>query len=364
MEVTDAHREQGIFKLFLGYAPGVGKTYSMLAEAIRRKSRGEDVVIGVVESHGRKGVNELSSRLEAVPRLSLPYKGVVHEELDVDAILARRPQVVLVDELAHTNIEGSRHAKRYEDVLELLEAKIDVLSTLNVQHIESLAPLVHSITGVQIRELVPDHILCRAGEIVAADLTVEALQNRMRRGDIYPLDRADMALAHFFQPGNLIALRELTFQQVARVMDHSREATPDNDQPVLCAPQEHIAVCVTSNSSAQWLIARAFRMADRIGADLFVVHVDTREDEDPKRRWVLEQSFRLAEHLGTPVLRIQGKDIVTEIIKLVREKHITQVMFGHSAQISWRKHLYFPVIDKFLRDAPRVDIHIVTREAR
>ncbi len=224
LEEAAPQKKQGIFKVFLGYAPGVGKTYSMLSEGIRRRSRSEEVVIGYVETHGRKAIAELSTKLEAVPRRQIEYKGTMFEEMDIDAILARRPQVALVDELAHTNIEGSRHQKRYEDVVELLDANIDVLSTMNVQHIESVAPLVQSITGIQIRETVPDWVMQRVSEIVLQDLTPEALQTRMRRGDIYPLERAERALGHFFRPGNLNALRELALQQVARAVDRSLES--------------------------------------------------------------------------------------------------------------------------------------------
>ena len=211
----------GTFKLFLGYAPGVGKTYSMLSEAIRRASRGEDVVIGVVETHGRKGVAELAAKLDRIPLRKLEFKGTVFEEMDVDAILARKPSVVLVDELAHTNIEGSKHHKRFEDVMELLEARIDILSTMNVQHIESLGPTVLQITGVQIRETVPDWVMQRVDEVHLVDLTPQALKERMSRGDIYPVERAERALAHFFRPGNLIALRELALRQVTQVVDRS-----------------------------------------------------------------------------------------------------------------------------------------------
>src|ERR1700692_3638811 len=205
-------KERGIFKLFLGYAPGVGKTYSMLSEAIRRASRGEDVIVGVVESHGRTGTAELARKVDRVPPRKLEYKGTAFEEMDVDAILARKPAVVVVDELAHTNIEGSKHAKRYEDVMELLDAKIDVLSTMNVQHVESVGPTVQQITGVQVRETVPDWVMLRVDEIVLADLTPQALLKRMQRGDIYPGDRAQRALSHFFRTGNLIALRELALR--------------------------------------------------------------------------------------------------------------------------------------------------------
>lgn len=183
---TESEPRRGRFKVFLGYAPGVGKTYSMLSEGIRRRSRGEDVVIGVVEAHGRMGTSGLAAQLEQLPRKQIEYKGTVFHELDTDAILSRAPQVVLIDELAHTNVEGCRHAKRYEDVLEILGAKIDVLSTINIQHIESLTPRVQSLTGIPVRETVPDWVLERADEIVISDLTPEALVTRMRRGDIYP----------------------------------------------------------------------------------------------------------------------------------------------------------------------------------
>ena len=223
-ESKPPEKTKGLLKLFLGYAPGVGKTYSMLSEAIRRKNRGEDVVIGLVETHGRKGIVELSAQLETVPRKKIDYKGTLFDEMDVDAILARRPAVVLVDELAHTNIPGSKHRKRYEDVLELLEAKIDVLSTVNIQHIESIAPTVRAITGVVVRETVPDWVLQVADETVMVDLTPEALQNRMKRGDVYNKDKVEQALKNFFRRGNLIALRELALRQVAEQVDRSLES--------------------------------------------------------------------------------------------------------------------------------------------
>src|SRR6266436_9495099 len=203
LEQAAPAKEGGTLKLFLGYAPGVGKTYSMLSEAIRRRSRGEDVVIGVVETHGRKGIAELAAQLEQVPRRKIEYKGTIFEEMDPDAIKARNPCVVLVDELAHTNIPGSKHRKRYEDVLDLVDAKMEVLSTVNVQHLESIAPTVAAITGIKIRETVPDWVLEHANEIVMVDLTPEALQNRMKRGEVYHTEKVDQALKNFFRRGNL-----------------------------------------------------------------------------------------------------------------------------------------------------------------
>jgi two-component system sensor histidine kinase KdpD len=365
LEEAVAKKERGIFKLFLGYAPGVGKTYNMLSEGIRRASRSEDVVIGIVETHGRKGVIELASKLETVSRRNIEYKGTQFEEMDVDGIIARKPAVVLVDELAHTNIEGSKHNKRYEDVMDLLDAKIDVLSTMNVQHIESLMPTVQSITGVRVRETVPDWVLQRVTEIVLADLTPEALQTRMRRGDIYPLDRADRALDNFFRPGNLIALRELALQQVTRAVDRSLETYLEKEGAGRnVGVRERIGVGISSSPAAQYLIARAARMSQRIDADLFVIYVDIGTDDDPQDQRSLAQNIQFAENLGAQVVRTKGKKVAEEVAKVVREKHITQVVFGRSAQTGWRRYLYLSVIHKFLRDAPPVDVHIVTQEVK
>ena len=366
LEVTAPEKKSGVFKLFLGYAPGVGKTYSMLSEAIRRQSRGEDVVIGVVETHGRKGTQELAARLETVPRKKINYKGTIFEEMDVDAILERHPQVVLVDELAHTNIEGSKHHKRYEDVFELLDAKIDVVSTMNVQHLESVTPMVHKIAGVVVRETVPDWVLKRVDEIVLADVTPEALQTRMRRGDIYPMERVDRALGSFFRPSNLIALREIALRHVAQVVDRSLEPymdreTTDTGRDLQVG--ERIAVGISSNPAGQYLVARASRMAQAINGELFVVYVDIGADDDPERQRSLQANFRFAENLGAQIVKLKSKEVAHAMAEFVREKHITQVIFGHSATSGWRRYLFLSAVHRFLRDAPAVDVHIVKQEA-
>lgn len=359
-ETTPAQRT--IFKLFLGYAPGVGKTYSMLSEAVRRHSRGEDVVIGVIETHGRQPILQLASQMEVVPRRELSYRGTVFQEMDVDAILARHPRVVLVDELAHTNIEGSKHAKRYEDVIELLDAGIDVLSTMNVQHIESMTPLVRSITGIEVRETVPDWVMERVGEVVLADLTPEALRHRMERGDIYPVERADRALGHFFRPGNLMALRELALRQVTKVVDRSLQSYIDQkDLPEASAAHERIAVCVSSNPAAQNLVARGWRMSQAINAEFYVVYVDIGADADPRDQRTLRKNIEFAENIGATVVKLMGKTVAEAVARFVRDKHITQVVFGHSASTGWRRYLYMSAIHKFLRDVPSVDVHIVTQ---
>jgi two-component system sensor histidine kinase KdpD len=357
-------KSRGIFKLFLGYAPGVGKTFSMLSEATRRKNRGEDVVIGVVETHGRKGVEELISTIEAVPRKKIEYKGTVFEEMDVDAILARHPQVVLVDELAHTNIPGSKHRKRYEDVQELLAAKIDVVSTLNIQHIESIAPVVRSITGITVRETVPDWVPLTAAETVMVDLTPEALQNRMKRGDVYSPDKVERSLKNFFRRGNLIALRELALRQVAEQVDRSLESyMEDKDIRKNWAVRERMAVCISSSPSGQHLIARGARMARRMDAELYVVHVDREfgvKDSNPN---ALAANLKFAESLGAKVVRLKGRSVADSVAEFVRSKHITQVIFGRAAIRDWRKYLYLSAVHRFLRESPAVDVHIVTQES-
>ena len=357
-------KSRGIFKLFLGYAPGVGKTYSMLSEALRRRSRGEDVVVGVVESHGRKGIEELITQLEAVPRKKIEYKGTVFEEMDVDAILARRPDVVLVDELAHTNIPGSKHRKRYEDVQELLAAKIDVVSTLNIQHIESIAPIVRSITGITVRETVPDWVPLTATETVMVDLTPEALQNRMKRGDVYSAEKVERSLKNFFRRGNLIALRELALRQVAEQVDRSLESyMEDQDIRKNWAVRERMAVCISDNPSGQYLIARGARMARRLDGELYVIHVD--REFGPKRPdpAALAANLRFAESLGAKVVRLKGHSVADAVAEFVRAKHITQVIFGRARVRDWRKYLYLSAVHRFLRESPAVDVHIVTQES-
>lgn len=363
LQEADPEKKGGIFKLFLGYAPGVGKTYAMLSEAVRRYSRGEDVVVGVVETHGRRPIMDLVGKLEQVPKRKLEYKGTLFEEMDVDAILARQPKVVLVDELAHTNIEGSRHPKRYQDVIDLLDGHIDVLSTLNVQHIESLTPTVERITGVIVRETVPDWVVQRAEEIVMADLTPQALQTRMRRGDIYPVDRAERALTNFFRPGNLIALRELALRQVALVVDKTLESYLRQERLERnLGVRERIAVCISSNPAAQYMIARGGRMAAAMDAEFYVVYVDIGADSRDEDRRSLAENIRFAENLGATVVRLEGGAVGKRVAEFVREKHVTQVVFGRSATSGLRRYFYLSAIHKFLRDAPPVDVHIITQD--
>jgi two-component system sensor histidine kinase KdpD len=365
LAATEPEKTRGRFKVFLGYAPGVGKTFSMLSEGIRRRQRGEDVVIGVVETHGRKGTAEQAAKLEQVPPREIDYKGTIFHEMDVDAILERKPTVAIVDELAHTNIEGSRCSKRYEDVLLLLDANIDVLSTINVQHIESLTPRVQSLTGIPVRETVPDWVLDRADEIVISDLTPEALAMRMRRGDIYPLERAERALSNFFRRGNLIALREMALHRVTRAVDRTLDDYVKRKQlGAHWAVTEKVAVCISASSQARDLIARGARLAEGLGGEFYVVHVKSQKDIDPERKRTLDASLLFAQNLGAHIVELSGKNIPSTTAAFVTEHRITQAIFGRSALTGLRKYLYYMAIQRFMSQAPHVDLHIVTQETR
>ncbi len=365
MTAAEPEKTRGRFKVFLGYAPGVGKTFSMLSEGIRRHARGEDVVIGYVETHGRKGTSELAEKLEQVAPRAIDYKGTLFHEMDLSGILERRPQVVLVDELAHTNIEGSRFAKRYEDVLLLLENKIDVLSTINVQHVESLTPRVQSLTGIAVRETVPDWVLDRADEIVISDLTPEALATRMRRGDIYPLDRAERALANFFRRGNLIALREMALHRVTRAVDRVLDDyVKAKHLGAHWAVTEKVAVCISASAQARDLIARGARLAEGLNGEFYVVHVKSDRDRDPERSRTLEASLLFAKNLGAQIVQLSGKNIPATTAAFVSENRITQAIFGRSALHGLKKWMYYLAIQRFMSAAPHVDLHIVTQENR
>jgi two-component system sensor histidine kinase KdpD len=302
-------------------------------------------------------------QLEAVERQKLDYKGTTFEEMDVAAILKRKPEVALVDELAHTNIPGSNHRKRYEDVQELLAAKIDVITTLNIQHIESIAPTVRAITGITVRETVPDWVPLSASETVMVDLTPEALQNRMKRGDVYSQEKVEQSLKNFFRRGNLIALRELALRQVAEQVDRSLESYLDaKDIQQNWGVRERIAVCISGSPSGQYLVARAARMARRMDAELYVVYVQREFGPREENAQMLETNLRFAENLGALVVKLKGKSVADRIAEFVRNKYITQVIFGRASVRDWRKYLYLSVVHRFLRESPPVDVHIVTQE--
>lgn len=354
----------GILKLFLGYAPGVGKTYSMLSEAIRRKNRGEDVVIGVIEAHDRPAVAVLAAQIEAIPFRAHDYYGTEFREMDVDAILQRRPQVVLVDELAHTNVEGSRFRKRYEDVLALLASGIHVLSTMNIQHVESLRASVQNLTGIEVTEVVPDWVVRRANEIVLADLTPEALQTRIRRGDVFPNERAELALNNFFRRGNLIALRELALKQVTHAVDRTlNEYVRRKHLGAQWSLQEKIAVCIGHHPASQELIARGAKMAETLQCKFYVIHVALAREETTESVRSLQSNLRFAERLGADIRQLNGKSIPATLSDFVQKERITHVIFGRTKVRGLSQLLYLWALRRFLNSTPHVDVHIITQES-
>jgi two-component system sensor histidine kinase KdpD len=323
-----------------------------------------------VETHRRPRTAELADQLEAVPRKPIEYKGTLFEEMDVDAILKRHPEVVLIDELAHTNIGfdletgGPEHTKRYQDVLQILEAEIDVLSTLNIQHVESMTPRVQSLTGITVRETVPDWVLDRADEVVLADLTPEALVHRMSRGDIYPQERVERALQNFFRRGNLIALREMALQRVTRAVDRTLDDyVAQKKLSGHWQIAERVAVCISANPEARDLIARGARMAEAVNGEFYVLHVDAEEEVKPELKRSLEANIQFAENVGARVVRLQGRSVPATTAQYVAKNRITQVIFGRSAVKGWKQYLYYHALGQFMSNAPHVDVHIVTQEA-
>jgi two-component system sensor histidine kinase KdpD len=355
-------QQRGRLKVYLGFAPGVGKTYEMLQEGQRLKRQGVDVAIGVVETHGRADTAALVGDLEQVARRKVEYRGVVLEEMDLDAVLKRRPTVVLVDELAHTNAPGGKYGKRYQDVEELLRGGISVITTMNVQHLESLYEMVERFTGVRVKERVPDYVLAQAQQVVNVDLPAEDLQERMRAGKIYPAERVERALKNFFTEPNLNQLREIALEQVAHVLDRRRQEK-ERDAG-LANTSERVMVCVSSRSpNALRLMRKGARLADRLGAPWYAVYVETpaeraeKIDAATERR--LADSLTLAQQLDGIPLRFKGPDLPSAVAAFVQEYGITHVVVGRSRR-PWYRRLFGPsALDQLLRAVPGVDVVVV-----
>jgi two-component system, OmpR family, sensor histidine kinase KdpD len=357
---------QGRLRIYLGMAAGVGKTYAMLNEGQRRKSRGTDVVIGYVETHNRPLTAAQIGDLEIVPRRPMTYRGVTLEEMDLDALLQRRPQVALVDELAHTNAPGSRNAKRYQDVEELLAAGVTVISTLNIQHLEGLNDLVEAITGVRQRETVPDRVLDEADEVELVDIAPEALQSRLRHGNVYPQERAERALANYFSQGNLTALRDLALRRVAEKtetqLEMLMEEHADRDRGMARAtPAELVMVAFDKEPNARWLLRSGWRLARGLKAQLLAVaivppgHLATCDHDA-----TMVEARRLAEDLGAETLCIEGADVASALASLAAERHVTHVVLGQPTLHRWWQELLRPsVAQRLLRARLRADIHVV-----
>jgi two-component system sensor histidine kinase KdpD len=362
-EVQREEVKRGRLKIFLGYAPGVGKTYTMLNEARVLKKRGEDVVVGIVETHGRIETEELLKGLEAIPRRRVEYQGIVLEELDVDAIIKRRPAVVLVDELAHTNAPGSRHPKRYLDIEELLDSGIDVYTTVNIQHFESLNDVLEKITGIRMQETLPDTFLDRADEVQVIDIPLEELFERLKEGKVYIPLQAKRAMENFFQRGNLVALRELMLTHVARKMDtellnYMRAKAISGPWPA----GERLMVCIAPSPYAKQLLRKGYTIAKEAHAEWYAVHVSTpslKEMSDSDKAYIAE-ALNLAEELGGKIATLSGTDIAKEILRFAREYNINHIVIGkplHSMLLGFWKG---SPASRLLHTPSEFELHLIT----
>lgn len=354
---------RGHLRIYLGAAPGVGKTYAMLDEGFRRRGRGTDVVVGYVETHGRAHTIEQIRDLEIVPRRVIEYRGAQLEEMDVDAVLARRPTVALVDELAHTNVPGSRHAKRWEDVEDLLEAGIDVVTTVNIQHLESVNDVVEQITGVKQHETVPDLVVRAADQVELVDMTPEALRRRLAHGNVYAPEKVDAALANYFRVGNLAALRELALLWVAdKVEDTLQQYMEAHGISGMWETRERVVVAMTGAPSGDHLVRRAARMARRSQGDLVGVHVSSGQGLTVPTQTRIEEHRRLLVSLGGAYHEVVGNEVATTLVQFARAEKATQLVLGASRRSRWNELVQGSVINRVLREAGEIDVHVISEE--
>jgi two-component system sensor histidine kinase KdpD len=352
---------RGNLRVYLGAAPGVGKTFAMLNEGRRRHDRGTDVAVGFVETHGRQRTADQIGDLEVVPRRSIQYRGATFEEMDIDAVLARHPKVALVDELAHTNVPGSRNEKRWQDVEELLAAGIDVISTVNIQHLESVNDVVERITGIQQRETIPDEVVRRADQVELVDSTPEALRRRMAHGNIYKPERVDAALANYFRPGNLAALRELALLWVADKVDEGLQRyMEDHGITAAWETRERVVVALTGAPGGEHLVRRAARIGARTKGDLMGVHVRAGEGLAGPPPGALDRHRALLEDLGGTYHEVVGADPSLALVAFARAERATQLVMGASRRSRWSHILRPSVINRVVRAAGDIDVHIIS----
>lgn len=360
--------KRGRLKVYIGFAAGVGKTYRMLEEAHALKKRGVDVVLAFVETHGRAETAALIEGLEVVPRHRIEYHGLSVEEMDLDAVLARRPQVAVVDEVAHTNVPGSPNTKRYQDIFEILDAGINVIAAFNVQHLDSLKDLVERATGVVIRETVPDIFLKKADQVVNLDLAVEDLLERLKAGKIYDPQKISVALTNFFREENLSPLRELALREVAESLDRSNAAQRRlGEETRKIGSPDRVMVCMSSFSPrVAALLRRGSRMAGRLNTDWFVVYVETPEETplriDAEAQRHLLTNIEKARELGAEVVRLQNRDPVTALIDFARSHGVSHIIVGRSSQPWWRRLLGRSFVERMVEEADGFDLHIVSFE--
>jgi two-component system sensor histidine kinase KdpD len=356
-------QDRARLRIYIGAAPGVGKTYEMLLEAHALRARGLDVVIGYVETYGRRDTDAQLKDLEVVPRRAVEYRGVTMEEMDVDAIIRRRPQVAVVDELAHTNVPGSKHEKRHQDVLEILDAGIHVMTAVNIQHIETLNDSVARLTGVRVRETVPDTFIDRADEVINVDVTVEELRNRLREGKVYKPEKVEQALTNFFRKGNLSTLRELALRAVADEVGEKAASYRQREglEPALIP--ERVMVCMSSNTLAPRVLRTGARIAGRLGSRWYAVYVETPREQpdriDVRDADALRQNIHLAESLGATVVRVKADRPADGLIAFAQREGVTHVIFGQSARSRWEVLWRGSTIDRFLSAVPDAAVQVV-----
>jgi two-component system, OmpR family, sensor histidine kinase KdpD len=358
-------QQRGRLKIYLGFAAGVGKTYEMLQEAHRLKRQGVDVVIGFIETHGRAETAALIEGLEQVSRRKVEYQGVTLEEMDLDAVLTRRPSVCLVDELAHTNAPGSKNSKRYQDVEELIRSGINVISTLNIQHLESLYDLVEKATGVKVKERVPDYVLGMADQLVSVDVSAEDLRERLVAGKIYPADRIERALDNFFTQANLTRLREFALGEIAHRLDRQRS----NREEGSTMPQTsaRLMVCLSSRGpGVERLLRKGARLADRFNAPWYAVYIQTPREEITRIAAVtqrqLSNTLVLVQSLGGVPMTFKGADVVSTIAAFAKEYSITHIVIGRTQRPWYRRWFGQSILDRLLYAVPDLDLTVVGRE--
>ncbi|MGA3373839.1 MAG: universal stress protein [Terracidiphilus sp.] len=360
-------KEPAQLRVYLGAAPGVGKTYHMLNDAyLMKHQQGVDVVIGLVESHGRKETEARIRDLEVVPQRVIPYRGVNLKEMDVDAILARHPQTVIVDELAHTNVPGSKNRKRYEDVLELLDAGINVMTAVNIQHMETLNDAVYRSANTVVRETVPDSFLKRADEVVNVDLPIEELRTRLRQGKIYAPEKVEQSLANFFRKGNLNMLRELALRTTAEQVGNQAAAYRRNQGLEQAPIPEKVMVCLSARPGTERLLRVGSRIAGRLASTWYAVYVARPDDDkghgDPEAYHRLEEYQRMARDLGAQVVMLTGRNISDALIRFAQQEGISHVVFGQTARSRWEVFLRGSVINRFLSEVRDVTVQVVPME--
>lgn len=361
---------KGRLKIYIGAVAGVGKTWRMLEEAHELRAKGANVVVGFVETHGRAETAEKIGDLEVIPRRKIEYRGVFLEEMDLPAILARKPEIAIVDELAHTNVPGSPHEKRYQDVDELLANGINVITAMNIQHVESLNPLIKRVTAIEVRETVPDSFLARADQVVNVDVTVEALRERLREGKIYPASQIEQALRNFFKPSNLASLRELALREIARGLSRQREDREAVRREGGRRPEvtERVMVGLSSNpAEVSNLLRKASRIAGQLNADWYAVHVETPAESIRKIETAdfvtLLDNINLASDLGAETVWLKADDVVKAMLEFAREKGVVRIIVGRTHQPFWRRWLGSDIPFRLIEQARDFDIEIVSDEA-